>query len=92
MGLCDADLLVRLKQLLQSLGLPIALKARIEGIRDTLLLDKKAVAGRLRFILVEGLGRVSIRDDVPSQLVEAIIDDGLREPSLSTGEVPIGAT
>jgi 3-dehydroquinate synthase len=92
MGLCNADLLVRVKQLLQSLGLPIALKARIEGIRDTLLLDKKAVAGRLRFILVEGLGRVSIRDDVPSQLVEAIIDDGLSEPSLSTEEIPIHAT
>jgi 3-dehydroquinate synthase len=92
MGLCNADLLVRVKRLLQSLGLPIALQARIEGIRDTLLLDKKAVAGRLRFILVEGLGRVSIRDDVPSQLVEAIIDDGLSDPSLSTEEVPIGAT
>jgi 3-dehydroquinate synthase len=92
MGLCHADLLVRVKRLLQSLGLPIALKARIEGIHDTILLDKKAVAGRLRFILVEGLGRVSIRDDVPSQLVEAIIDDGLSEPSLSTEEVPIHAT
>jgi 3-dehydroquinate synthase len=92
MGLCHADLLVRVKRLLQSLGLPIALKARIEGIHDTILLDKKAVAGRLRFILVEGLGRVSIRDDVPSQLVAAIIDDGLSEPSLSTEEVPIHAT
>jgi 3-dehydroquinate synthase len=92
MGLCHADLLVRVKRLLQSLGLPIALMARIEGIHDTILLDKKAVAGRLRFILVEGLGRVSIRDDVPSQLVEAIIDDGLSEPSLSTEEVPIHAT
>jgi 3-dehydroquinate synthase len=92
MGLCNADLLMRVKRLLQSLGLPIALKARIEGIRDTLLLDKKAVAGCLRFILVEDLGRVSIRDDVPSQLVEEIIDDGLHEPSLSTEEVPIRAT
>jgi 3-dehydroquinate synthase len=91
MGLCDAALLDRVKGLLQSLGLPIALKARIEGIRDTLLLDKKAVAGRLRFILAEGLGQVSIRDDVPAQLVEDIIDDGLSAPSLSKEEVPIRA-
>jgi 3-dehydroquinate synthetase len=92
MGLCDSALLDRVKELLQSLGLPIALKVRIEGIRDTILLDKKAVAGRLRFILAEGLGRVSVRDDVPAQLVEDIIDDGLRTPSLSQEEVPIRAT
>jgi 3-dehydroquinate synthase len=92
MGLCDSALLDRVKELLQSLGLPIALKVRIEGIRDTILLDKKAVAGRLRFILAEGLGQVSVRDDVPAQLVEDIIDDGLRTPSLSQEEVPIRAT
>lgn len=92
MGLCDPGLLERVKGLLQSLGLPIALKARIAGLRDTLLLDKKAVAGRLRFILVDDLGRVSIRDDVPSQLVEQIIDDGLSAHSLSKEEVPIRAT
>jgi 3-dehydroquinate synthase len=71
--------------------LPITLQGRIEGIRDTLLLDKKAVAGRLRFILAEGLGQVSIRDDVPAQLVEAIIDDGLSAHALSKEEVPIRA-
>src|SRR6266850_3033825 len=92
MGLCDLALLDRVKGLLQSLGLPIALKARIEGIRDTLLLDKKAVDGRLRFILAEGLGQVSIRDDVPAQLVENIIDDGLSAHSLAQEEVPIRAT
>jgi 3-dehydroquinate synthase len=91
MGLCDPALLDRVKGLLQLLGLPIALKSRIEGIRDTLLLDKKAVAGRLRFILAEGLGQVSIRDDVPSQLVEEIIDDGLSAHSLAQEEVPIRA-
>jgi 3-dehydroquinate synthase len=91
MGLCNAALLDRVKGLLQSLGLPITLQGRIEGIRDTLLLDKKAVAGRLRFILAEGLGQVSIRDDVPAQLVEAIIDDGLSAHALSKEEVPIRA-
>ena len=92
MGLCPPALLVRVRQLLQSLGLPIALTAHIEGIRDTLLLDKKAVAGRLRFIVVEGLGLVSIRDDVSTQLVEEVIADGLSAGGLSTEEVPIGAT
>ena len=92
MGLCQPELLVRMKRLLQSLGLPIALKAPIAGIRETLLLDKKAVGGRSRFILVDGLGQVSIHDDVPSQLVEDIIDEGLSAHVLSKEEVPIGAT
>jgi 3-dehydroquinate synthase len=92
MGLCQPELLVRVKQLLQSLGLPIALTAHIDGIQDRLLLDKKAVAGRMRFIVVEGLGQVSMRDDVPSQLVEEVITAGLRAHSLSKEEVPIHAT
>ncbi len=92
MGLCQPDLVVRIKRLLQSLGLPIALKAPIAGIRETLLLDKKAVAGRLRFILVQAIGQVTIRDDVPSQLVEDIIEEGLRDRGLSKEEAPIGAT
>jgi 3-dehydroquinate synthase len=92
MGLCDPALLGRVQGLLQALGLPTALKGRIEGIRDTLLLDKKAVAGRLRFILVEDLGKVSIRDDVPAQLVEAILDEGLSAHLRSKEEVPIRAT
>jgi hypothetical protein len=50
------------------------------------------VAGQLRFIVVEGLGQVSLRDDVPAQLVEEVITEGLRAHSLSKEEVPIHAT
>jgi 3-dehydroquinate synthase len=92
MGLCAPELLERLTRLLRTLGLPIALEGPLDGIRDALLMDKKAVAGRLRFILAEGLGRVSIRDDVPSQLVAAIIEEGLSARSRSKEEVPIRAT
>jgi 3-dehydroquinate synthase len=92
MGLCQPPLLGRLRRLLSTLGLPIALKSHIDGIRDALLMDKKVLAGRSRFILVEGLGQVSIRDDVPSQLVEEVVAEGLRGRSLSGEEVPIRAT
>jgi 3-dehydroquinate synthase len=92
MGLCAPELLERLTRLLRTLGLPTALEEPLDGIRDALLMDKKAVAGRLRFILAEGLGRVSIRDDVPSQLVAAIIEEGLSARSRSKEEVPIRAT
>jgi 3-dehydroquinate synthase len=92
MGLCDPQFLGRLRRLLSTLGLPTALRGRVDGIRDALLMDKKVVAGRSRFILVEGIGQVSIRDDVPSQLVEEVVAEGLRACSLSGEEVPIRAT
>jgi 3-dehydroquinate synthase len=92
MGLCAPELLERLTRLLRTLGLPIAPNGHLDGIREALLMDKKAVAGRLRFILVEELGRVSIHDDVPSQLVAAIIEEGLSARSRSKEEVPIRAT
>lgn len=92
MSLCAPELLGRLQRLLRTRGLPIGLNAPLDGIREALLLDKKAVAGRLRFILVERLGRVSIRDDVPSQLVEEVLEEGLSPRSRSEEEVPIRAT
>lgn len=92
MGLCDPQLLERLKRLLRKLGLPIALNGHVDGVRDALLLDKKVLAGRPRFILVEDIGKVSIRDDVPTQLVEEVVAEGLRAPTISGEEVPIRAT
>ena len=92
MGLCEPPLLGRLRRLLSALGLPTALMGHVDGIRDALLMDKKVLAGRSRFILVEGLGQVSIRDDVPSQLVEEVVEEGLRVRSLSGEEVRIRAT
>ena len=40
----------------------------------------------------EGLGQVSMRDDVPSGLVEEVIEEGLSARALSKEEVPIRAT
>jgi 3-dehydroquinate synthase len=92
MGLCEPPLLGRLRRLLSALGLPTALMGHVDGIRDALLMDKKVLAGRSRFILVEELGQVAIRDDVPSQLVEEVVEEGLRVRSLAGEEVRIRAT
>jgi 3-dehydroquinate synthase len=92
MGLCGPQLPERLKQLLSTLGLPITLRGQVDGVRDALLMDKKVLAGRSRFILVEDLGKISIRDDVPSQLIEDVVAEGLNARALSREEVPIRAT
>ena len=38
--------------------------------------DKKAAAGRLRFVLPQAPGRTVIRDDVPPALIEEVLADG----------------
>jgi 3-dehydroquinate synthase len=80
LGMCEASLLERLRGLLQTFGLPTALEEPVPGIRDALVLDKKAVGGRLRFILVEALGKVSIRGDVSTELVEELLNWGMTAP------------
>jgi 3-dehydroquinate synthase len=92
MGLCSPAMLERLRQLLGAIGLPTELRGQVDGVREALLMDKKILAGRPRFILVEELGKVSIRDDVPSQLIEDVIAAGLNLHTLSREEVPIRAT
>ena len=80
LGMCEASLLDRLRSLLQTFGLPTALREAVPGLREALVMDKKAVGGRLRFILVEGLGKVSIRGDVPPELVEELLTWGVTSP------------
>jgi 3-dehydroquinate synthetase len=92
LGMCSPDLPERVRQLLRTLGLPTALTTNLQGIRDALLLDKKAVGGRLRFILVEALGKVSLRDDIPAPLVDELVTWGVTVQLAAREEVPIRAT
>jgi 3-dehydroquinate synthase len=77
-GLVDSSLTERQCALLSAVGLPIALPAGPRLKPDDLLgcmrLDKKAVAGRLRFILPARLGEVRLFDDVPEADVRSILE------------------
>lgn len=70
MGRCDEDLMERIRHLLTRLGLP----ARIDGydertLYQAMFTDKKRAAGRLRFIIPEAIGRVSITDEATEMQV-----------------------
>lgn len=63
LGLCKNDVPDRIESLLRALGLPV----RAEGISpksyiESMLLDKKVSASRLRFILVHEIGTVSLKE------------------------------
>lgn len=83
LGLCAAALLDRQTSLLAALGLPVRLAALCRGkppagrdILAAMVHDKKADAGRLRFVLPQALGQTIVRDDVPSSRIEEVLADG----------------
>jgi 3-dehydroquinate synthase len=77
-GLIGRDLTERQVHLLQKFKLPIAplIDWPIEDLLATMRKDKKAMAGRLRFILPTRLGEVAVFDDVPESDVRAVLATG----------------
>ena len=73
MGMSSNDMVERLSSLLKNIGLPVEDKAYSpkEYIKS-MMLDKKVVAGELRFVLPEGMGRVTIKN-VYTKDCEALI-------------------
>jgi 3-dehydroquinate synthase len=74
-GLIDAGITERQRRLLQTFGLPIAPKRwPVEELLAVMRVDKKAVAGRLRFVLPRRLGEVALFDDMPEEDVRAVLE------------------
>ncbi|MBN8486750.1 MAG: 3-dehydroquinate synthase [Burkholderiales bacterium] len=74
LSLCDATLRPRLEALLQRAGLPV--RGPRLGAADYLQhmrVDKKASAGEIRFVLIDGLGRAVVRP-APDALVAEVIE------------------
>jgi len=76
MGMIPAELVERQRRLLEILGLP----TRCTGVdRQAVLaamkLDKKVQKKATRWVLLEGLGRAVVRQDVPHKLVLAALDE-----------------
>ncbi len=66
MGLLAEDDLQRIRSLIGSYGLPLSFDSEIDPISliNAMVLDKKAVAGTISFILPEEIGRVRIEKGV----------------------------
>jgi 3-dehydroquinate synthetase len=74
MGLLDESVASRQSEVLRAFGLP----QRAPGVDPAAILaamkmDKKVVGGRSRFILLEGVGRAVVRDDVEPRVVEDVV-------------------
>jgi len=75
-GLVPPGLTARQTALLRAFDLPVAPECwGTDALLATMRSDKKAVAGRMRFILPTRLGHVALFDDVPEDDVRRILDD-----------------
>src|SRR5215213_1159198 len=75
MELWGPDSVERQRALLHAYGLPTAIPAGIDPSRllDLTLRDKKVRAGRVRWVLSTAIGAAEVSDDVPEDLVRAVV-------------------
>jgi 3-dehydroquinate synthase len=67
----DKDQVSKIKALIDAFGLPSEMPEEIDvnSIISSMQLDKKAVAGELKFILPEKIGKVRIQKGVPEKAI-----------------------
>jgi 3-dehydroquinate synthase len=71
----DGKQVFRIKALIDSYGLPSEIPKDInrDDILSSMQLDKKAVAGKLKFILPESIGAVKIREDIDEKSIAGLL-------------------
>lgn len=74
LGLCEKNLIDRLAVLLKKMRLPAAAEGCTVGtmMRD-MLRDKKTVGNVVRWVLIDKIGHVSERTEVPNEVVESCL-------------------
>jgi 3-dehydroquinate synthase len=78
MGLLPPDVLDRQRALLKRYGLPTSADSLDRGrLLEAVALDKKVEARKVRWVLLEGIGRPVLRDDVPEDVVAGAIESVL---------------
>jgi 3-dehydroquinate synthase len=79
-GLIGAEITVRQRELLRRFELPTGPRHwPMEELLTVMRSDKKAEAGKLRFVLPQRLGEVMLFDDVPESDVRAVLEAALAE-------------
>jgi 3-dehydroquinate synthase len=77
LGWLAADDVERIRRLLAGLGLPVDAPKELSAERWLALMavDKKVLAGRLRLVLLRGIGRAEVTADFDPGVLRALLDD-----------------
>lgn len=77
LGLTSAENVKRIRTLIEAYGLPTSIPHDIDprDLFSSMCLDKKAIAGKLTFILPEEIGRVVIRKNLDEQKLRELFGD-----------------
>ena len=76
MGLVDADVVERHRSVFDKFGLPTSCPGvRRADVMKAMQLDKKVKQGSICWVLLEGIGKAVVRNDVPGQYVEQVLAD-----------------
>jgi 3-dehydroquinate synthetase len=75
LGLCEPALADRVQSVLQRLGLPVRPQGVVASqVWEAMGTDKKRQGGRLRFVLLRGVGDAILSDEVAPEDVVAILE------------------
>ena len=74
MGMMSAEEVERQRDVLRAYGLPLDAKG-VDPVRvlEAMRSDKKTAGGAIRWVLLDGIGGATTRNDVPSELVETAL-------------------
>ena len=74
LGLISQDVVDKMCQLLANMNLPLKAKnCDAQKIYQDIFHDKKTVNGKINWVLLEDIGKVCIKKDVPEKLVKETI-------------------
>lgn len=77
MGLIEKEITRRQEHLLERLGLPIKMNAKVDEVLSLTFHDKKVKGGRLRFVLPRRIGEVIISDEVSAEILREALGERL---------------
>ena len=76
LGLISKELVVRQEKLLQHYGLPTKFPLPdYSQVRDAMTVDKKSSGGKITWVLLDGVGKATLRSDVPEDTLRECLNE-----------------
>ena len=76
LGMIKRDVVLRQKKILERFGLPVVCSdVKLAPVLKAMALDKKVKEKKIQWVLLEGIGKTTFRDDVPDRDIVKVIKE-----------------